>query len=147
MEGGKQDEFWREFELAFRRIAYMRRLEEPDHGKALTYWTSEARNWFEDLDGRAVDIHALPYLAAALSHGDIPYVVADPTVGSVWTLGVSPYSGRPATDKWRRVLETEQLLTPTPAALHLVQPQVHPVRIFDAQTGADITFSNARLWR
>jgi hypothetical protein len=110
----------------------MLRTDEVSHKYAITYWVDEANNWLADQDIEGTITGG--YLAAVLSHGDVNYVPANPALGVVWTIGVSPFQGRAASDGWKRVLESGQLLPATaPPRLHQAQ-QPSPV-IF--QEGAD----------
>jgi hypothetical protein len=100
----------------------MFRTDTPSHKYALSYWVSEANNWAH-LHGYDGTVEA-GYLATVLAHSDICFTPGAPNHGFVWELGLSPYQGRPATDRWRTVLETAQLLPPTPPPRfpHLTPP-------------------------
>ena len=126
----------------------MLRTDEVSHKHAMSYWVDEANNWLADQDIEGI---TGGYLAAVLSHGDIAYVPANPALGVVWTIGVSPYRGRAATDRWKRVLETGVLLPPTlpPAMRRHPTETAPPVTIYQQGSNGQMLMvpGNKSLWR
>lgn len=115
----------REFLLAFRAIAMMGRTAEVDHGKAISYWASYARNLLQDC-GVNAEVPGNIVLAAALAHGDVAH--ARNALGLTWAS-----SGRPASDAWRGVLARGALRPPSPEQ---VMREMRGPRVIDMAPGA-----------
>ena len=96
-----------EFAVTFHMLGALGRTEQVDHGKALSYWCQVVRESLSDYYGITVEVPGNILLAAALAHGDVPY--GRNAMGLRWF-----EAGRPATDAWRTVLKTGQLLKPSP---------------------------------
>lgn len=111
------------FASAFRALGYLRRTDAPDRKHYASHWCEECeiilRSWSDGADIGAA------FLPAVLAHFDIPF--SDWTADGVCLeVGLDSYTGRPATDAWKRVLSGE---LPRPVgARALVAPQ--PVRVF-----------------
>jgi hypothetical protein len=106
----KADNFFREFFAGFRALGYIGRAEELNHKHAVTYWISTAEQIMREL-GASETLSGLPFLAAALAHGDVLYNdVRD--YPYVREFGLCEYGGRPATDAWRKILAAGKTLEP-----------------------------------
>jgi hypothetical protein len=93
----------------------------------VNFWSSECRDWLAlHRPAHRGNIGA-GFLAAVLAHGDIPYTVGDENHGVVWSVGVTPFGGKLATDAWRRVLDG-QLLAPVAPERRFAQPS--PSQVF-----------------
>jgi hypothetical protein len=96
--------FFRGFALAFRRLGNMERAEKPDQTKYVSFWFDECIRWLRAANYHG-DISGDAFIAAAIAHGDIPFVAADPSRGKVWALGLKEYGGgRSCSGAWRKVL-------------------------------------------
>jgi len=106
-------EFQADYRSAFEALRRVGRAEKPDPGKSVSWWIEEFR--YAHLLGAEVRSNA--FLAAVLAHGDIPYVRGNGANIS-WELGLVLYgtSRRPTGDAWRKVLQTGELLRPSPLA-------------------------------
>jgi hypothetical protein len=97
-----------DFQHAFLFGYYAGRRSTPDNGRALSYWTQCANDWFEKYGiGGQTNPDAL--LAAAICHG-IPW--SGPSYGKIGiTLGES---SEPLPSAWRKVLKSGRLPDPVP---------------------------------
>jgi hypothetical protein len=86
------DDHFQGFVSSFERLGFIGRTE-IDKRYYVSHWTEEARQWLTiHRPGLHGNIGA-DFLAAVVAHGDIPYVVGDPSQGIVWSIGVSPFRG------------------------------------------------------
>jgi hypothetical protein len=119
--GDKEDndaEHFKQFTAAFQALGAMHRTEMPDRKHYLHHWTDHCETWLKG-SGESTDLSFAPFVCACLAHGDVAYsgLFVD---GEVLELGLNAYGiGRPAGDAWRRVLETGELLLPSPPAMRL----------------------------
>jgi len=105
------------FGASFMALAAMKRMPEPDRHHYASHFLDHAASWLRS-HGISADIGET-FFAACLAFGDVPWV--DPRVdGCVLELGLNVYVGKPASaEAWRRVLETGELLPPSPPLLKL----------------------------
>jgi hypothetical protein len=96
-------EFHLEFWAAFERIARLKRTDEMDQKHALSWWTAEAEQFFRH-GGRPIDIRGPAFVAAVIAAGDVKFTPGD-QLGNSWCFALSTYTGMPAIEAWRRVLE------------------------------------------
>jgi hypothetical protein len=122
------DRPFRAFGSAFRWAANMRRIPQPDSKRALSYWADGCRLWLRERNCVASDLDANALVLAILAQGDVAYTPADPTRGWVWELALHEHVGRKASDAWRKVLETGNILAPSQPARRDAPPS--PVRIY-----------------
>ena len=95
----------RAFTRAFWAMTVFGRLENPDHGRGVTYWSSAANNLLADI-GIEDSIPRHIATAVAIASGDVPY--ARDALGLTW-----PGSGRPASGAWLSVLKTGNVRAPS----------------------------------
>ena len=92
----------------------------PDRKHYLHHWTDHCETWLKTF-GQWIDLSFAPLSARAWAHGDVAYsgLFVD---GEVLELGLNAYGiGRPAGDAWRRVLETGEIVLPSPPAMRLAR--------------------------
>lgn len=107
----EKEEYFDGFIWSFERLGYIGRLGAPDTRRYVNHWVEETKDWLRlHRPAHRGNIGA-GFLAAVLAHGDIAYTVGDENRGVVWSIGVTPYGGKQATDAWKRVLDGK-LLTP-----------------------------------
>lgn len=113
------DKPFRGFCAAFRWLANQGRTELPNKKYAISYWLDCCHTWLRQRDVIANDVGGNELVLAVLAAGDVCYVRGDLSVGCVWELGLHEYykRGRPASDAWRNVMATGNVLTPTRPAL------------------------------
>jgi hypothetical protein len=121
------DKPFRGFASAFRWLQNQGRLEQPNGKFALSYWQDACRVWLRQRNVVAGDVGGNEF--AVLAAGDVPYVRGDLSVGHVWELGLAEYHnrGRKASDAWRAVMATGNVLAPSHPARSA--PASHPVRM------------------
>ena len=107
-------DFFDGFNAAFTRIAYLKRTPLPDIKHYVSWHTDECQEWLRLHCPGARGRIAAAYLTAILASGDIPYTVGDPNTGTVWAVGVSSFTGKPATAAWKKVLRGELLAPSAP---------------------------------
>jgi hypothetical protein len=105
------EDFFQQYCVAFERIAHLRRIDKPDERRYVSFWASDAEDWYR-ARGKPTTVGVAAFLAAAIGAGDLNFICGD-AHGNSWTLGLATFSGRPATEAWRRVLEGK-LLSPLP---------------------------------
>jgi hypothetical protein len=108
-----QDEadFRREFEAAFRALGSVNRMADgvdEKHGPDRWIRVVQSR-----LQGGSQVIHLLPFAAACIAHGDIPFTLANNMMGSSFGLR-DDGAGTAATDAWRRVISSNTTLNSLP---------------------------------
>jgi hypothetical protein len=114
-------EFDRGFEGAVRWLASAGRSTEINYRHYLSHWIDEAERYLASL-GTPETIRGNALMAAVLAWG-VSYVEND-NHGNVAALGLATYGGRPPTEAtWKRVLESRQILQPTPGR-YAHQPHV-----------------------
>jgi hypothetical protein len=102
-------EYFRQFCASFRALGALHRSEKPDRKRYLSYWIDACEDLLKSM-GNSTTLSGLPFLAAALSHGDIAYAGLF-TEGCVPELGLNAYRmGKPPGDAWKRVLSTGHVL-------------------------------------
>jgi len=84
----RQNEFENDFRRAFSALGRIGRGEEPDRRRYVSYFIDELR----PLMGGYVCGQA--FLAAALAHGDVPFVTEVPNGGVLWELGLKIHGGK-----------------------------------------------------
>jgi hypothetical protein len=102
-------EYFRQFCASFRALGALHRTEKPDRKRYVSYWIDHCEAWLKTV-GAPTSITGLPFLAAALSHGDVPFagLFSD---GCVPELGLNAFGiGKPPRDAWRQVLATGRIL-------------------------------------
>jgi hypothetical protein len=100
------------FKAAFTAIGFLGRYDRPETKHYPAWWIDHLESWCraEDIPG---DISLAAFVGAVLSHGDIPYAPLDRFPFDLsFGLAIGG-AGRRATDAWRKVLVTGQLLPPT----------------------------------
>jgi hypothetical protein len=104
-----ETEYFRQFCASFRALGALHRSEKPDRKRYLSYWIDACEDLLKSM-GNSTTLSGLPFLAAALSHGDIAYagLFAE---GCVPELGLNAYRiGKPPRDAWKQVLSTGRIL-------------------------------------
>jgi hypothetical protein len=102
-------EYFKQFCASFRALGALHRTEKPDRKRYLSHWIEACEDLLKAV-GNSTSISGLPFLAAALSHGDIPYAGLF-TDGAVPELALHAYGiGRPPRDAWKKVLSTGSIL-------------------------------------
>ena len=111
--GQELGERQRAFRLAFTALAHaVGRAPKPDTGRAWSWWCDELRSWLTEQGMGSVEISVPTFTIACLSHGDIFYHPLDRLPFDL-AFALELGSMHPATDKWKRVLETGAVLPPT----------------------------------
>jgi hypothetical protein len=96
-----------EFRTGFLFLLYAGRRATPDTGRAMSFWTQTANDWF-DKHSLVARTNSDALLAAAIAHGCIPFT--GPTYA---TLGITlGESSEPLPSKWRQVLEQGRVFDP-----------------------------------
>jgi hypothetical protein len=109
-----EDEFFAGFEWSFERLGNLGRLGAPDTRRYVNHWVEETKDWLRlHRPAHRGNIGA-GFLAAVLAHGDIAYTVGDADRGVVWSIGVTPYGGKLASDAWKLVLDGKLLAPVAP---------------------------------
>jgi hypothetical protein len=102
-------EYFRQFCASFRALGALHRTEKPDRKHYLSHWIDTCEDMLKPM-GNSTTLSGLPFLAAALAHGDIAYAGLF-TEGCVAELGLNAFRiGKPPGDAWRRVLSTGRVL-------------------------------------
>jgi hypothetical protein len=109
----EEEEFFAGFEWPFERLGHIGRAGAPDTRRYIGHWVEETKDWLRLHRPAHRGNVGGGFLAAVIAHGDVPYTIGDADRGVVWSIGVTPFGGKLATDAWRRVLDG-QLLAPTP---------------------------------
>jgi hypothetical protein len=95
---------FRGFCACFRWISNKGRTEFPNPKFALSFWLDQCKNWTKDRDSMTNDISGNELVMAVFAAGDVKFCAANAQLGIVWELALSEYSGRPASDAWRKIL-------------------------------------------
>jgi hypothetical protein len=122
-----EEEFFAGFEWAFERIGHIGRAGAPDTRRYVGHWIEETKDWLRLHRPAHRGNVGGGFLAAVIAHGDVPYIVGDEDRGVVWSIGVTPFGGKLATDAWRKVLDG-QLLAPVPPERRFAAPS--PSQVF-----------------
>jgi hypothetical protein len=111
-EGDEADhEFWR----AFRAVGMFYRTELPDEKRGFGWHLDHASSMLGERIGGGM------FLAACLAAGDVVWRRADASVGQLLTVGLNPYQGLKANNRWLAIASgTANLLSPMPARSELV---------------------------
>gem|GEM_PF-3451939 len=122
----RREQYRKQFEGAFLAIGHMKRLERPDTKLYVSAHVQLAESILRSL-GRPMTIRGDPFLAACLAHFDVPISGIGRThEGIVVEIGLNQYTGRPATDQWRRILEGQP---PREVAVSGPPPAPNPARV------------------
>jgi hypothetical protein len=114
------------FLAAFERLAHVGRTERPDTRYYVDHFADEAKNWLaRHRPGFRGNVGA-GFLSAVVAHSDIPFIVANPREGVIWSVGITTFGGKKATDAWRRVL-TGVILSQSQPARRMAPPS--PARV------------------
>ena len=82
-----------------------------DTSRAASWWIDLLRQWFTE-EGTSVEITLVPFVAAALAHGDILYHPINRLPYDL-AFGLEIGTQHPARDAWRGVLARRAVLPPT----------------------------------
>jgi hypothetical protein len=107
------DEPFRGFCSCARWIANKGRTEQPNSRFALSFWMDQCKSWLRERNSMTNAVGANELILAVLAAGDVHYVAANAQVGTVWELGLAEHGGPRASDAWRQVMETGNVLPPT----------------------------------
>jgi hypothetical protein len=122
---------FRGFCSSFRWLANKGRIEQPNPKFALSFWLDNCRTWLRDRNSMAGDVDANSLILATYASGDIKFLPANPVLGHLWEIGISEYSGRPASpDSWKRILREGASAILPPSAPARRMPPPSNVRIF-----------------
>jgi hypothetical protein len=122
---------FRGFCSCFRWLANKGRIEQPNPKFALSFWLDNCRTWLRDRNSMAGDVDANSLILATYASGDIKFLPANPVLGHLWEIGISEYSGRPASpDSWKRILREGASAILPPSAPARRMPPPSNVRIF-----------------
>jgi hypothetical protein len=104
-----EQEYFKQFCASFRALGALHRTERPDRKRYVSYWIDTCEDLLKAV-GNSTSISGLPFIAAALSHGDVCYSGLF-VEGSVLELGLNSFGiGKPPRDAWKRVLSTGHVL-------------------------------------
>jgi hypothetical protein len=104
-----EQEYFKQFCASFRALGMLHRTAAPDRKRYVSYWIDTCEDWLKAA-GNSTSISGLPFIAAVLAHGDIPYAGLF-TEGCVFEVGLNAYRmGRPPRDAWKQVLSTGRIL-------------------------------------
>jgi len=102
----RRTEWNRQFEACFLAVGNMKRMDRPDTGKYLSYHVDVAESVLKSFGRPLTTLRGGPFLAACLAHFDVPVSgINRHHEGIVPEIGLHQYSGRPAGDAWRRIIE------------------------------------------
>jgi hypothetical protein len=86
----------------------LRRADNVDTGRYVSWWSSGCDNWAIDNNIAPTGINRSFFLSAIALR--IPFVMPDPSMGVVGTLGLRQHGGSPmAADDWRKTLGDDVL--------------------------------------
>ena len=114
--GADGGDFFQNFCAAFRYLGNKGRAAEPNKKYSHSWWVGACQRWLNDR-GIRVAVSGPAFIAAVVAHGDIGYVIPDPSVGAVWEFAIESYGGQPASDNWRKVLRGQLLPAWRPSGL------------------------------
>jgi hypothetical protein len=120
---------WRkQFRLAFIAAGSFFRTVEPNRRQYCGHWTDCANSWLRSFGLRG-DVETTVFILACICHGDIQWT--DGRInGSVFELALDTYTGKPAGDAWRNVLQTGKLRPATPVPSNRRMATASPVRVY-----------------
>jgi hypothetical protein len=121
------DRPFRGFCAAARYVANCGRIAAPNNKYSLGWWLDDMTHWLRQRDAMTIDITSSSFIAAVLASGDILFVPHDADLGRVWEFAIVPphHGGEPATEAWKRVVETGVVIRPSqPARLTEQRSQV-----------------------
>lgn len=127
-EDQEEQEYFSGFEWSFERLGFIGRSAAPDTKRYVSYWVSECQDWLRQFRPSHRGNIGAGFLAAVVAHGDVPYIVGNEREGTVWSVGLTTFGGRHASDAWRKVLGG-QLLAPTPPQPRFAAPSPAQVLI------------------
>jgi hypothetical protein len=105
-------EYFKQFKASFIALGALGRAEAPIWKRSVVVWMDSARDFLRN-SGVHAEISFNPFYAAAIAQGDLPHSDTAEDGGCA-ALGLKEHGGRRATDAWRRVLSTGQLLAAVP---------------------------------
>jgi hypothetical protein len=108
------DDFQNGFVWSFERLGFPMRSERPDTRHYVEHWLNNTKDWLAMHRPNHCGNIGAGFLAAVLAHGDIPHTPADVSRGVVWSVGLTNFGGKLASDAWRRVLAGELLARTAP---------------------------------
>jgi hypothetical protein len=123
------EEYFSGFEWCFERLGFIGRSATPDVKHYCSFWSAECGDWLRKFRPNHRGNIGAGFLAAAVAHNDIPYIVGNEQQGVVWSIGLTAHGGRMPTDAWRKVL-TGQLLPATAPERRLGFAPSPDVKIF-----------------
>jgi hypothetical protein len=95
------------------------------------WWIEGMTDWLRARNAMTRDVDGASFVAATMASGDILFVPHDSTMGYVWEFAIVPPGhggGKPASDAWRTVLSTGNVLPPSAPARRVAAPS--QVRIY-----------------
>jgi hypothetical protein len=111
------------FGHAFFRIGSLGRVDKLETKYAVSWWADEATSSLKDRGVNLIRILSVDFTIAAIAHYDVGYGPID-NFPHGCAFGLNPGRwGRPATDAWRRLLETRTVRPPAVIALQRPRPQ------------------------
>jgi hypothetical protein len=119
---------FRGFSSAFRWVMNMGRLDRPNGKVALGYFLDGCRDWLRARNSVGSDLDANGLILAVYAAGDVVYTPANSMLGHTWEIGLVEYGGRKASDAWRNVMTSGQILPPSAPSRRFAPPS--PARVF-----------------
>jgi hypothetical protein len=106
----------REFATAFRAVGRFFRLEAPDETRSFGWIIDQANARLSE------QVSGPMFLAACLASGDVVWRRGDTSVGQLLTVGLNPFRGLKANNRWLAILSgTGNILSPAPPRSEVVQ--------------------------
>jgi hypothetical protein len=117
-EPGCEDVYHAAFKRSFWALGQLGRREEPEtkNAHSVMWWLEHCRELLDAANNYG-DIELRPWVAALAAHGDVPYSRLD---RFPYDLAFGLHyggAGRAASDAWRHVIASGQLLAPTAIAI------------------------------
>jgi hypothetical protein len=122
-QGRDEGEALKYFGYAFFRIGSLGHVDKLETKYAVSWWADEATWWLKDRGVNLIRLTSSDFTIAAIAHYDVGHGPVD-NFPHGCAFGLNPGRwGRPASDAWRRLLETRTVRPPVVIALQRPQPQ------------------------
>ena len=78
-QGSPQEDWFKQYRLAFLALGAFKRTEQADRKKYLSYHVSMVEAYLRSI-GKSMTLRNGPFMCAVLAHGDIPYAGLEKTI-------------------------------------------------------------------
>ena len=122
--GRDEGEAIKYFGYAFHRVGSLGRTDKLESKYALSWWADEATWWLKDRGVNLIRLSQVDFVIAVVAHNDIDHLPLDrfPFDCSSFSLNAGRW-GRPATDAWRKLLESRTVRSPVMVRLQRPVPR------------------------